>query len=322
MRYQKSIIQNISCLHNLRRLTLLDNNKKLYLESIGENNLPNFLIDLDNVDQIDLNDKKKTIYLRRIESNETCLLTATDKTILKEWLKVLCLSCGFHESYKIKTTKNNRTLRELLNKTSHDANKPNFKISSSILKKQYQNLIVGSVNVNFKIKQIVGSISPLVGSLTEHSTLNVLFPVNNKNKENKIQKLDYLCLEDCQSGADDHQSQLIDQTFSTKSLNDLTISEYSMKNKITYVPLEVVNSHNEVDIMETASHSSEESSINNYQKIYDQEVNKSFTYYSKKSNLSNVSAIANTLSDVPYTYLDTKRTEALKNTIKDLKKQF
>lgn len=36
----------------LRRLTLLDNQKKLYLESINEEHETIFLIDLDNVDQV------------------------------------------------------------------------------------------------------------------------------------------------------------------------------------------------------------------------------------------------------------------------------
>ncbi|RNA06489.1 hypothetical protein BpHYR1_038669 [Brachionus plicatilis] len=59
-------LQNLTfrCLSNsskmvLRRLTLLDNQKKLYLESINEEHETIFLIDLDNVDQIDLSEKKK-----------------------------------------------------------------------------------------------------------------------------------------------------------------------------------------------------------------------------------------------------------------------
>ncbi|RNA03430.1 hypothetical protein BpHYR1_033453, partial [Brachionus plicatilis] len=63
------ILEN-SCKMVLRRLTLLDNQKKLYLESINEEHETIFLIDLDNVDQIDLSEKKKVIYLKRIESNE------------------------------------------------------------------------------------------------------------------------------------------------------------------------------------------------------------------------------------------------------------
>ena len=260
--------------------------------------------------KIDLNDKKKIIYLKRIESNEICILNSNERNSLKDWLKILCKNCGFHESYKIKTSKNPKTLRELLNQSSYDSNRRKI---PSIIHKKSPCLIVGTNNVNTKLnsKQIAGLVSPQVGSFTEYPpVLRVLFPSGRESSLNH--KLGYLCLEDCTSGVDNSGFIQIEKNYSAKSLIDLAPSDDTIRNKITYVPLEVLNG---VEITDSNSQLSDSSSLNNYQKIYDLEVNKSFTF--SKNNLSNVTGI-----DIPYTYLDVKRTEALKNTIRDLKKQF
>ncbi|RMZ94582.1 hypothetical protein BpHYR1_004216 [Brachionus plicatilis] len=174
----------------------------------------------------------------------------------------------------------------------------------TMVQKKTQDLIVGTNNVKMKSNhvQIAGLVSPLVGSSTEYPLLKILF---SSKKENK---LDYLCLDECQSGVDDMNS---------SSLNDLRLFENENPKKINYVPLEVVNSRNDVNIiLDSTSQLSNSSSFINDHKIYDLDLNKSFTL-SKKSNVSNA-----TNSDVPYSYLDAKKTEALKSTIREFKKQF
>lgn len=171
-------------------------------------------------------------------------------------------------------------------------------------------LITGTNNVNTKssFSEIAGLVSPLVGSSTDCSLLKIAFP---SNKENKT---DYLCLDECKSGMDETKIDF-DANLNSNSLNDLSLLDDQVRNKINYVPLEIVYSRNDIDIViESSSLLSDSSSLNNNDlKIYDMDLNKSFTF-SKQSNISN--------SDIPYSYLDAKRTEALKSTIKDHKKQF
>lgn len=184
-----------------------------------------------------------------------------------------------------------------------------------MIPKIQQCLIAGTNNVNTKssYNQIAGLASPLVGSSTESPLFRIVF---SSYKENK---LDYLCLDECQSGVDDTKADS-DVNLNSSSLIDLSLFEDKIRSKINYVPLEVVNSRNDIDIiLDSNSQLSDSSSFNNDHKIYDFNVNKSFTFC-KKSNISNTTYNNNT--DIPYSYLDPKRTEALKCTIKEFKRQF
>lgn len=225
----------------------------------------------------------------------------------------MCKNCGFHESYRTKSSKKPKTLRELLNQTYNLSNRVR---KISVISKKSLCMITGTNNVNTKsnFNEIAGLVSPLVGSSTDCSLLKIAF---SSNKENKT---DYLCLDECKSGMDDTKIDA-DAKFNSSSLNDLSLFEDHLHNKINYVPLEIVNSRNDIDIViESTSQLSDSSSLNNNDnKIYDLDLNNSFTF-SKQSNISNTTTQTN--SDIPYSYLDAKRTEALKSTIKEHKKQF
>lgn len=100
-------------------------------------------------------------------------------------------------------------------------------------------------------------------------------------------------------------------------------------NKLTYVPLEVLNDQTESDTLNSDSQThSDSSSLNNIQKIYDLEVNNknNFAGSSLSTNKSNSSNNHpnETYSDTAfgYTYLDNQRTQALKSTLIKLNKYF
>lgn len=224
-----------------------DKRIKILLECYKDDSLKKvkFIIDLDNVDQVDLKENLNTIYLSK--DNEKCSLDAGNKKNTLIWLNAICENCGFNEinnyqsrDLKTKNYLSNSTKNLQLNeKTTVKLNK----IETSDLEKKFQPKTDPKSNSN---KIIAGFAASSVGSYDLcNAHLEKIFqkksnePNTDFNKSTNFLdsllmhhesddpsiKKSYIDLQECLSGIDSHSQSRSESNIKVANQNDLETSK-------------------------------------------------------------------------------------------------
>lgn len=199
-----------------------ETNKKILLECYKDNSLKKLksIIDLDNVEQVDFNEKSCTIFLSK-SVNENCSIDAVNKELAIEWLSIICKHCGFSEIKSISED------LKIINVNNSNLSKENNTISiqnedttlNNYLRNKTEKNIIQSVTLTNK--KIAGVAAYSVGSFDLCNRQLENFFEKNKNEINEYAKMNslvdnkedvsmlkdsYIDLKECLSGLDDSES--------------------------------------------------------------------------------------------------------------------